>query len=118
MSDLQNNDWVNLGPTDDYPQGKIVSRTIGRNTVLIYHEDRDWYVFEPRCPHMSRSLENARIQNGSLECAWHNMVFDLRTGAVIEDSGFFDIPALTVYNIKVVRGEVFAALAGITPSAP
>jgi hypothetical protein len=45
------------------------------------------------------------------------MVFDLKTGTVIDGSGFFDIPAVTVYNVKVVRSQVLAALAGTPPSA-
>ena len=33
------------------------------------------------------------------------MVFDLNTGAIVEDSGFFDIPRLKTYRVRL-NGEM------------
>jgi len=110
MGTVQNPGWLKIGPAHDFPECKIIARSVGPETVFIHHHGQKWFAFEALCPHMSRPLDNARIEANTLECTWHNMRFDLKSGTVIEDSGFFDIPALKVYTVKVEGDEVFIKL--------
>jgi len=110
MDTAKNLRWWNIGKTHDFPKGETMARSVGPDTVLIHHNGQRWFAFEALCPHMSRPLDNAHIEANTLECAWHNMRFDLITGAVIEDSGFFDIPALKVYTVRIEGDEVLIRL--------
>jgi len=56
---------------------------------------------------MSRSLKRSHVDGSILECIWHNMRFNIETGAIVYKSGFIGMPDLKVYGITVKKGAVY-----------
>jgi nitrite reductase/ring-hydroxylating ferredoxin subunit len=96
-----------MGRAADFPDGVKIKRKVNEKPILILHRNGRWYAFEEKCPHMSRSMIPARVRDHAIECIWHNMAFDLATGKILDHSGFMDIPALTVYDVKIENGRVY-----------
>jgi len=99
--------WIRVGNVENFPEGEKVKRVVNRRPILVLgHKDR-WHAFETLCPHMSRSLQTPQVEGNVLECIWHNMCFNIETGAIVYESGFIGIPNLEIYDIKVKKGEVY-----------
>lgn len=99
--------WIRVGTIEDFPEGMKVECLLADKQLLILRHHDQWFAFESLCPHMSRPLEGARVEENQLYCQWHNMIFSVETGEVLDDSGFFDIPPLEVYDVRVDDGEVY-----------
>ncbi len=100
-------EWVLAGNAEDFPEGIKVEKKINDNRILVLRQNDKWHAFQALCPHMSRPLDAARVTGNSMECIWHNMVFNLETGVIEDHSGFFDIPNLKVYKTKIQQGKVY-----------
>jgi nitrite reductase/ring-hydroxylating ferredoxin subunit len=108
--DQEKKAWVHAGKVEDFPEGEKVERILDRRRVLLLRQQGKWYGFEALCPHMSRSLRNSRVEGDVLECIWHNMRFNIETGAVVYESGFIGIPDLKVYEIKIEKEDVYVKI--------
>ena len=98
--------WIRVGSVDDFPEGMKIECLLADKPILILRQGDRWFAFEALCPHMSRPLEGGEVDGTHLQCRWHNMIFSLETGEVLDDSGFFDILGLEVYDVRIVDGEV------------
>ena len=49
--------------------------------VLLIQEGGEVFVVQSRCPHREFPLEKGVIKEKVITCPWHNMEFDLGTGA-------------------------------------
>ena len=105
--DQDRQEWIRVGNVEDFPEGKKVERVVNGKPILVLRQESKWHAFEALCPHMSRSLEGARVDGNILECIWHNMRFNIETGANVYDSGFIGIPDLQPYEIRVENQEVY-----------
>ena len=48
--------------------------------VRVVDVDGERYAFKARCPHLLRSLDDAPVVDGIVQCPWHGYRFDVRTG--------------------------------------
>lgn len=92
-------------------------RKLGRGTSRIYSCDGvDVAVFQMKpgyiavadaCPHMGASMgRGGRLRNGTLECSWHNWIFDVKTGESPEKAGCL----LDIYDVKVEGNDLYLRL--------
>ncbi len=73
-------DPVDCGSADRlFTEGRTIV-TFGSTDVLVVLSGRHIFAVENRCPHMGRSLADARIAGGTLVCAGHKRRFDLASG--------------------------------------
>jgi nitrite reductase/ring-hydroxylating ferredoxin subunit len=81
-------DWIDLGPLDDFPEGRPVLRTGSGGSVdvplVAVRRGSRVDVFIGSCSHMAGPLQEGRIKEvrGStcLVCPWHGSAFDLDNG--------------------------------------
>jgi nitrite reductase/ring-hydroxylating ferredoxin subunit len=73
--------------------------------VAVYHVDGKFYVTADACTHMQSSLgEEGSLEGHTIQCTWHNGMFDIRTGEVL---GPPCPVALKTYHVQVQEGAVF-----------
>ena len=107
MTGQDDQTWTSVGKVSDFPEGEKIERSLNRSRILILRQNNKWHAFECLCPHMSRPLNGAQVSGNVLECRWHNMCFNMETGAIVYASGYIDIPDLKVHEIKVENGQVY-----------
>jgi nitrite reductase/ring-hydroxylating ferredoxin subunit len=79
-------DWIDLGPLDDFPEGRPTLRTAKDSTVPLAAVRRGSRVavFVGRCAHLSGPMYEGKVEQvgGSdcLVCPWHGSAFDLDNG--------------------------------------
>ena len=85
------NFWYVAGFPDEFGR-KLVARTfLGQAVVLFRASDGAVVAFEDRCAHRRLPLSLGRLDNDTIECGYHGLVYD-RTGACIKVPGQQRIP--------------------------
>lgn len=92
---------VRLCSTDDVDFGCAMRVEAGDLTVAVFNIEGVFYVTDDACTHGPGSLSEGYIEDNTVECDFHNGVFDIRTGAVVEPPCF--IPVRT-YKV-IVEGK-------------
>ncbi len=110
MISLDPKKWIFAGEVCNFPSGKKIEVKIDEKTIFIMLQNKKWFAFDTKCPHMSRSIRDSYINAEMLECRWHNIKFDLNTGAIIDDSGYFYIPPLKVYPVRIIEEKVYVKI--------
>lgn len=113
MSINLNESWICLGEVSQYPIGEKVEKTIDDKRVFIYRNEDVFYAFEENCPHQRRTLKTAVIKGEIIKCIWHEMLFNLDDGSVLDDSNYSGIPPLKVYKTKIENDLLYLEKNGV-----
>ena len=81
-------DWIDLGPLDDFPEGRPTLRTGSWNNVAVplaaVRRGARVDVFLAACSHLAGPLDDGAVEEvrgaDCLVCPWHGSAFDLDTG--------------------------------------
>jgi 3-phenylpropionate/trans-cinnamate dioxygenase ferredoxin subunit len=61
-------------------EGARIVRVIEGKSVLFLKDHGETIAIENRCPHRGAPLSGASLRDGSLNCPWHGLRFNLKTG--------------------------------------
>lgn len=53
---------------------------VGREELLLIHEDGQTWLVQRRCPHADFPLDRCTVSGNQLRCPGHGMEFSLRSG--------------------------------------
>jgi nitrite reductase/ring-hydroxylating ferredoxin subunit len=78
-------EWMTLGNVSDFSEGEIHGAELPSGLpIAIFNIEGEFYATADRCTHGGASfVEEGEIEGYSLECAWHNGTFDVRTGLAL-----------------------------------
>ena len=108
-------DWMDLGPLDDFPEGRVALRTGGEPGIALAAVRRGSRVdvFMGRCAHLAGPLYEGSVKQvgGStcLVCPWHGSAFDLDNGEPRQGPSSTPQEKL---EVRMDAGRVLARLAG------
>jgi nitrite reductase/ring-hydroxylating ferredoxin subunit len=99
---------VAVAGVDDVPPGWVLKTRLGSQEIALANCGGTFHALENSCTHAGGPLGDNRLKEAcSLECPWHNSVFDVRTGEAVRG------PArkpLKKYEVVVDDGTVFVAV--------
>jgi nitrite reductase/ring-hydroxylating ferredoxin subunit len=95
--------WHRLTAEAELPEGKPVRHLVGEVPVVVVRSGGRVQVLADRCSHMSGSLAEGELENGTLKCPWHGSVFSLSDGAVRRGPATAPQPK---FLTRVVNGTV------------
>jgi pyruvate oxidase len=98
--------WHRLLGTDDLPEGRVTTVTVGRRSLCVTRTDAGWGCLGNACPHQGGPLGEGSIEGGWLRCPWHGYDYSPTNGK--PPPPFDDAPA--AYRIEVRDDGVWAAL--------
>src|SRR4051812_30663544 len=93
----------------DVEEGAALKVKLNEQTLAVFNLNGAFYVIDDQCTHGPGSLSEGFIQEGVVECDFHNGQFDIRTGAVVAPPCM--IPVRT-YNVTVEGDRVMVDLVG------
>jgi len=73
---------VYLGEADEFREPRVV-RVYGRD-ILVVRVPGGFLAVSAKCPHKGADLSQGAVCGKKVICPWHNAVFDLETGNVLE----------------------------------
>lgn len=100
--------FVAVASAADVPSGWVLRTMAGGREIALANRDGQFHALDNSCSHAGGPLAHNKLgPDCTLECAWHNSVFDVRTGAVV--SGPARKPVKT-YPVQIVDGTVYVSV--------
>lgn len=81
--------------------------------LLLLRRGRRIFALVNRCPHMQRSLDDARVGVGVLSCPGHGRSYSLRTGRAVGTAARHGGPALRTARAWVDSAQLFLDIRGL-----
>lgn len=107
--------------TDDIPLGEMKPFKVEGEKVLVYHTKDGFYATQTSCTHMFVPLKAGKLEDCTIECAFHRARFDIKTGEVIDWASFppgiqllnfvRSEKALKTYPVSTQDGEIYVDVA-------
>lgn len=92
----------------DVPPGWVLRTLVQGREIALANCHGSFHALDNSCSHAGGPLGDNRLTPGcSLECPWHNSVFDARTGQVLQGPARKPVK---VYEVLVEEGTVFVCL--------
>jgi nitrite reductase/ring-hydroxylating ferredoxin subunit len=95
---------VELCKVDDVAAGEVRRIEAGGLTLAVYNLDGAFYATDDACTHGPGSLSEGFVDGDTIECNFHQGVFNIRTGECVRPPCM--IPVKT-YRTVVEDGRVF-----------
>ncbi|WP_030106071.1 Rieske 2Fe-2S domain-containing protein [Actinoalloteichus caeruleus] len=114
------NDWCDLGPLDDFSEGRPEVRDAGNVKVVVLRSGSDVVVLHDACSHLSAPLHEGEVEEVAghrcLVCPWHGSTFRLSDGEVMRGPATAPQPRL-ISRVRAGRVEARArTYAGVPAS--
>lgn len=94
---------IRLCSTDDVDFGCAMRVEAGDLTLAVFNIEGVFYVIDDSCTHGPGSLSEGYVDGHTIECDFHNGVFDIRTGEVVSPPCFVPVRS---YRVTVEGGDV------------
>lgn len=73
-------DWITVAADNEIAPGERLIVEIGRDWVVIFNVDGEYYALEDRCSHEDVPLSEGTLIDCTIECYKHGATFDITTG--------------------------------------
>jgi nitrite reductase/ring-hydroxylating ferredoxin subunit len=95
--------FVPVARTEDVPEGVVVGVQSGSDRICLTRVDGELFALEDHCPHQGFPMSPGTVIGGQIECPWHGVLFDCRTGAVQQGPA---TDALATWEVREVDGII------------
>ena len=95
---------IRLCSVTDVASGEALKVETDGLTVAVFNLDGEFHVTDDHCTHGPGSLSEGFIDGDCVECNFHQGVFNIRTGAVVQPPCI--VPVRT-YRVTVEEGTVY-----------
>ena len=72
--------WVSVCPADAVEEATAVGYEVAETEVCLYRLEGKIYASHDRCTHGNAKLSEGYVEEGEIECPFHQGRFDIRTG--------------------------------------
>lgn len=96
-------DFVTVAQTADLPPGERLVVELGRDWIVIFNVDGEFYAVRDECTHEEYPLSDGDLHGCQIECVKHGARFDIRTGEVTAPPAVFPVKR---YQVRVINDEV------------
>ena len=95
---------IRLCGVDDVAGGEALKVETHGLTLAVFNLDGSFHVTDDHCTHGPGSLSEGFIEGDCVECNFHQGVFNIRTGAVVQPPC---IVPIRTYPVTVDEGAVY-----------
>lgn len=94
---------ITVARVEDLPPGERMVVEVGRDWILVFNVDGEFYAVRDECTHEEHPLSDGMLHGCQIECTKHGARFDIRTGEVTAPPAVVPVKR---YQVQVVDGEV------------
>lgn len=95
--------WTAVLPEAELPGGEPKAVDVEGSKVLLYRCEGTVHAINAVCSHSGGPLEEGEFHDFTVQCPWHDSVFDLRDGSVVHGPATHPQPA---YQTRIRKGQV------------
>ena len=105
-------DWVDIAADADVTEGRPIQVRPAGVEILLARDAGQLHALADRCTHRGAPLHAGPQRNGCIECPWHQSIFRLSDGAVLQGPATTPAPA---YETRVRDGRIEVRASRRTP---
>ncbi len=88
----------------DVPEGGCFRAEVdGLPALAVFNVDREYFAINDTCSHGEASLSDGDIDDGQVECPWHNARFCIKSGKALT---FPAVEPQKTYQIRLVDDDI------------
>jgi nitrite reductase/ring-hydroxylating ferredoxin subunit len=95
---------LDLCGIDEVAPGAVIRVEAGGLALAVYNADGEFFVTDDACTHGPGQLSEGFLDGYTIECNFHQGLFDIRTGAVVQPPCI--VPVKT-YKASVEGGRIY-----------
>lgn len=96
-------DWKPALAAADLLEGKPTRVEVDGEAVLLYRENGTTYAIDAVCAHAGGPLDEGEIRDCTVQCPWHDSVFDLRDGRIVHGP---TVHAQQAFDVRERDGQI------------
>ena len=104
---MSDNNWILVGTADNIEVEDIIRFDHNDKTFCVYKLEDGFYATDGICTHEAVHLEDGLVMDNEIECPMHQGIFNIKTGAVIQDP---PCESLKTYDVKVDGEKIYINL--------
>jgi nitrite reductase/ring-hydroxylating ferredoxin subunit/uncharacterized membrane protein len=95
--------WLPLMSEAELPEHEPKRVEVEGQSWLLYRHNNHIYAASAVCPHAAGPLEEGEFRGRTVQCPWHDSVFDLEDGKNIHGPSTYKLP---IYEARVQNGHI------------
>ena len=103
--DGRNPRFMRVASMNEVPPGTGKLVTMMGREIGLFNVGGRIEAIDNTCPHNQRPIGTDGITGGTVTCFWHNLTFDLESGACTEAPHF----RITKYPVRVRKQEIYVS---------
>jgi nitrite reductase/ring-hydroxylating ferredoxin subunit/uncharacterized membrane protein len=96
-------DWVDVAAESDVVDGKPIAVAPAGVEILLARDGGNLLALADRCTHRGAPLHEGKQHDGCIECPWHQSIFRLTDGAIIQGPATTPAPR---YEVRARDGRI------------
>lgn len=101
--------WTAVLPETELPEGQPKAVEVEGAKVLLYRCEGTVHAINAVCSHAGGPLEEGAFRDCTVQCPWHDSVFNLRDGSIVHGPATHPQPA---FLTRIRKGQVEIRFAG------
>ena len=98
---------IKICRSSEIKTGKLFDFTENNIDFLAAKINNKFYAVINICPHQTRKMITPRLENNILYCEHHAIGYNIITGEVVNDSGYYDVAPLEKITLIEKNNYVF-----------
>ena len=107
---LQAPDFKSVLSLAEVPENSMTQVELEGVQLLIVNAAGDIYALGNLCPGSMLPLSSGELKGTAVVCPWHGEVYDVRTGACLDDAGRREPQHLAVYPVAIKEDQIQVAV--------
>ena len=99
--------WISIATPEQLQDGEALGVAVDEHRIALFRHEGEFYATDNVCTHAFALLSDGFLEEGCIECPWHQARFDIRTGKALCAPATKD---LQTYPVKVDDGQVWVAV--------
>ena len=96
-------DWQPVLNESELPQRTPKRVEVEATAVLLYRDDGQVYAVNAVCPHAGGPLDEGSFEGQTVQCPWHDSVFNLKDGSIVHGPTAYPVAC---YRARLHEGQV------------
>ena len=75
--------WISIATPEQLQDGEALGVAVDEHRIALFRHEGEFYATDNVCTHAFALLSDGFLEEGCIECPWHQARFDIRTGKAL-----------------------------------
>ena len=105
MNSQSIDDFVAVGRVEEIPDGASRVVKVNGKNIALFNVGGKFFAINNVCPHEGGPLAKGKLEGYVVNCPWHDLQFDVRSGFGTDGGGY----CVASYDVQVKDDEIFVS---------